>query len=31
MAAAAGDRGFYAAQAISPNGTDVYIDYNAPG
>jgi hypothetical protein len=26
---AAGDRGFYAAPAISPNGSDVYIVYNA--
>jgi hypothetical protein len=25
----AGDRGFYAAPAISPNGSDVYIVYNA--
>jgi hypothetical protein len=25
----AGDRGFYAAPAISPNGTDVYVTYNA--
>jgi hypothetical protein len=24
-----GDRGFYAAPAISPNGTDVYVAYNA--
>ncbi len=26
---AAGDRGFYTAPAISPNGTDVYVAYNA--
>ncbi len=26
---AAGDRGYYAAPAISPNGTDVYVTYNA--
>jgi hypothetical protein len=26
---AAGDRGLYAAPAISPNGTDVYVTYNA--
>jgi hypothetical protein len=26
---AAGDRGFYAAPAISPNGEDVYVVYNA--
>jgi hypothetical protein len=25
----AGDRGFYAAPSISPNGTDVYVAYNA--
>jgi hypothetical protein len=25
----AGDRGFYAAPAIAPNGTDVYVVYNA--
>jgi hypothetical protein len=25
----AGDRGYYAAPAISPNGTDVYVTYNA--
>jgi hypothetical protein len=25
----AGDRGFYAAPAISPNGSDVYVVYNA--
>ena len=25
----AGDRGYYSAPAISPNGTDVYITYNA--
>ena len=25
----AGDRGFYAAPAISPNGTNVYVVYNA--